>query len=158
MKYWLLATYKINELKRVQTNLFNQKFCYYLPKLTFKDTESYIKSEVMFPGYIFVETSLSKYSSLKYTKGIKGIVNFGNNIPYISNCEINKMKEIEDSSKLNPKSLNFKIGQEAYISEGSFKGMIGKIASLTHKKRVDVFLFFLGTVRKINIEEKVLNS
>jgi hypothetical protein len=35
-KKWLVATYKINEVKRVESNLLNQKFDYYLPKITIK--------------------------------------------------------------------------------------------------------------------------
>ena len=35
-KIWLIALYKINEVKRVEKNLLNQKFDYYLPKITKK--------------------------------------------------------------------------------------------------------------------------
>ena len=63
MKYWLVATYKINEIKSVESNLINQSFEYYLPKMVTKKHNSNPKEEVMFPGYIFIKTDIDKYSS-----------------------------------------------------------------------------------------------
>jgi len=76
-KKWLIALYKINEVKRLESNLLNQNFEYYLPKITIKKINSNPKVEVLFPGYIFVNTSLENYSALKYTMGIKNIIKFG---------------------------------------------------------------------------------
>jgi hypothetical protein len=33
-KNWLVATYKTKEVKILESNLLNQKFDYYLPKIT----------------------------------------------------------------------------------------------------------------------------
>ena len=77
MKYWHVATYKLNEIKRVETNLLNQKFDYYLPKITTKKINSSPSEKILFPGYIFIKISSKNFTSLKYTKGIKNIVKFG---------------------------------------------------------------------------------
>ena len=74
MKYWHVATYKLNEIKRVETNLLNQKFDYYLPKITTKKINSSPIEKILFPGYIFIKISSKNFTSLKYTKGIKNIV------------------------------------------------------------------------------------
>ena len=39
-KKWLIASYKTNEVKRVESNLLNQNFDYYLPKITIKKINS----------------------------------------------------------------------------------------------------------------------
>ena len=153
MKYWLVATYKINEIKRVEANLLNQEFDYYLPKILTKNINSLTKKEVLFPGYIFINTSYEDFSSLKYTKGIKNIIQFGKNIPYLTNDEIKKIKQIEKSSKLDPVISKIKIGQEAQIMVGSFKGSLVKICSLPSKKRIGILLYFLGSERKMTIPE-----
>ena len=57
MKYWHVATYKLNEIKRVETNLLNQKFDYYLPKITTKKINSSPIEKILFPGYIFIKIS-----------------------------------------------------------------------------------------------------
>lgn len=155
IKKWLVATYKINEVKRLEKNLLNQKFDFFLPKITVKKN-SKSKEEALFPGYIFINTTFENYSALKYTIGIKNILKFGDKISCVSNEEIKSIQSVQDESKINPISTSIKIGQNAYISSGSLKGSIVKICSLPSKDRVDVLLSFLGSVRRITIPEKDL--
>ena len=156
-KNWLIALYKINEVKRVENNLLNQNFDYYLPKITTKKINSKPKEEILFPGYIFINTSFKNYSALKYTSGIKNIIKFGNNIPCIYDEDIKAMQMAEKTSKIDPLTSKIQIGQNVLISKGSLKGSIVKICSLPSKKRVGVLLTFLGTARKVTIPEKDLN-
>ena len=156
MKYWIVATYKINEIKRVESNLLNQNFEYYSPKITTKKINSNPKKEALFPGYIFINTALDNYSSVKYTKGIKNIIKFGQNIPYITDDEIKSINMLEESSTIDPFVSKIKIGQEMLIKTGSLKGNFVKICSLPAKKRVDVLLYFLGSFRRMSISEKDL--
>jgi transcription antitermination factor NusG len=155
IKKWLVATYKINEVKRLEKNLLNQKFDFFLPKITVKKN-SKSKEEALFPGYIFINTTFENYSALKYTIGIKNILKFGDNISCVSNEEIKSIQSVQDESKINPISTSIKIGQNAYIASGSLKGSIVKICSLPSKDRVDILLSFLGSVRRITIPEKDL--
>ena len=155
-KKWLIALYKINEIKRVEINLSNQAFEYFLPKITTKQNNSKPKEEALFPGYIFVNTGSENYSALKYTIGIKSIIKFGENISYLTDEEIEKIRNIENSSKLKPISSEVRIGQEAIVAKGSFKGMIVKISSLPSNERVGVFLYFLGSKRRAFIAQKNL--
>ena len=155
-KKWLVATYKINEVRRVESNLLNQKFDYCLPKITTKKINSNPKVEVLFPGYIFVNTSFENYSALKYTMGIRNIIKFGDNISCISDEEIEAMQMVEETSKIDPLASQIQIGQEAIIIEGSLKGSIVKICSLPSKERVNVLLTFFGSMRRVAIPEKDL--
>jgi transcription antitermination factor NusG len=151
MKYWLVATYKINEIKRVENNLLNQNFDYYLPKIKVVKPNSNHAEEVLFPGYIFINTRLENYSSIKYTIGIKKVIKFGNSIPHLTNNEIKSIQSIEKLSQSNPLSSIIKIGQEAFIADGPFKGNLVKICSLPSKGRVEVLLTFLGYLRRVKI-------
>jgi transcriptional antiterminator RfaH len=155
-KKWLIALYKRNEVKRVESNLSNQKFDFYLPKITLKKLNTNPKIEVLFPGYIFVNTSLENYSALKYTMGIINIIKFGDNIPSLSSKEIEAMQMAEEKSKIDPVVSQIHIGQDAIISKGSLKGNMVKICSLPSKERIEVFLTFLGSRRKVIIPEKDL--
>ena len=155
-KKWLIALYKIQEVKRVETNLLNQKFDFYLPKITIKKINSNPKEEVIFPGYIFVNTSFENYSALKYTIGIKNIIKFGDNISYISDEDIKSMQIEEETSKIDPVVPQIQIGQDAFISKGSLKGSLVKICSLPSKERIGVLLTFLGSMRRVTIPEKDL--
>ena len=102
MKYWIVATYKISEVKSVESNLINQSFDYYLPKILTKKPNAKPKEEAMFPGYIFINASIENYSSVKYTKGIRNIIKFGENIPFMTDDEIKSIDMVEKSSRSNP--------------------------------------------------------
>ena len=153
-KKWLIASFKINEIRRLEINLLNQKFEYYIPKITTKKNNSSPKEEALFPGYVFVNTSLENYSALKYTIGIKNIIKFGYNVAYISDEDILSIQITEETSKVDPISSKIQIGQDAFISRGTLKGSIVKICSLPSKERVGVLLTFLGSRRRILIPEK----
>jgi len=155
-KNWLVATYKINEVRRVESNLLNQEFDFYLPKITTKKINSNPKVEVLFPGYIFVNTSFENYSALKYTMGIRNIIKFGDNISCISDEEIEAMQMAEETSKIDPVVSQIQIGQDVMIAKGSLTGSIVKVCSLPSKERVGVLLSFLGSVRRVTIPEKDL--
>jgi transcription antitermination factor NusG len=155
-KNWLVATYKINEARRLESNLFNQKFDYFLPKITTKKINSNLKVEVLFPGYIFVHTNFENYSVLKYTVGIRNIIKFGDKISCISDEVIDAMKMAEETSKIDPVASQIQIGQDVMIAKGSLAGSIVKVCSLSSKERVSVLLSFLGSVRRITISEKDL--
>ena len=155
-KKWLIAIYKINEVKRVEINLSNQKFDYYLPKIKIKKINAKDKFEVLFPGYIFINTSLKNYSALNYTMGIKNIIKFGDRVSCLSSEEIEAIRMAEERSKIDPVDSQLKIGQDVVIASGSFKGIIAKVCSLPSKERVDLLLSFLGSRRKVTIQEKDL--
>ena len=155
-KKWLIALYKSNEVKKVETNLLNQKFDFYLPKITIKKINANPRVAVLFPGYIFVNTSLENYSALKYTIGIKDIIKFGDNISCLSSEEIEAMQMAEETSKINPIASQIQIGQDVMIANGSLTGSIAKVCSLPSKERVGVLLSFLGSMRRVTISEKDL--
>jgi transcriptional antiterminator RfaH len=155
-KNWIVATYKINEIKRVESNLSNQNFDFYLPKITIKKINANPKVEVLFPGYIFINTSFENYSALKYTMGIKNIIKFGDSISCISDEEIEAMQMAEETSKIDPVASQIQIGQDVMIAKGSLTGSIVKVCSLASKERVGVLLSFLGSVRRVTISERDL--
>ena len=155
-KKWLIALYKINEIKKVEANLLNQKFDYFHPKITLKKNNSKPKEESLFPGYIFVNISPNNYSSLRYTKGIKNIIKFGEKISYLTDEEIENIRNIVESSKSKPINSKIIIGQEATVAKGSFKGMIVKICELPSNDRVGILLYFLGSKRRAYIRERDL--
>jgi transcription antitermination factor NusG len=155
-KKWLIASYKSNQVKRLESNLANQNFDFYSPKITIKKINSNSKEEVLFPGYIFVNTCLENYAALKYTAGIKNIIKFGDSISFISNEDIKIMQMIEENSKKDPIASQIQIGQSAVIAKGSLKGIMVKICSLPSKDRIGIFLTFLGSTRIAFIPEKDL--
>ena len=155
-KNWLVATYKLNEISRLENSLLIQKFNYYLPKITTRKFNSKIKNELLFPGYIFVNTNFENYSTLKYTMGIKKIIKFGDNIPFISDEEIKMIQLAEETSKIYPVASEIQIGQDVMIAKGSLAGNYVKVCSLPSKERVGILLSFLGSIRSVTVSQKDL--
>jgi transcription antitermination factor NusG len=151
MKIWLVACYKLNEIARLKLNLSNQNFDYYLPKIYIQKINSPKKRELMFPGYIFINTDLKFYNVLRYTKGIKKILKFGNNIPILNNDDIQDIINAEKFSSSNPVTKIFKLGQEVLIKKGSLKGNLVKVQSLPEARRIDVLIHILGSKRKVSV-------
>lgn len=149
MKVWMVATYKINELKRLQDNLKNQAFEYYNPKIKIRNLNLSPKEELLFPGYIFINANPEYYQKIKYTKGISKVIRFNDSIAILDNNEISELKKIEDDSFVEPLIQKIFVGQEATMSEGPLKGSLITIASLPKNDRVNVFVHILGTKRKI---------
>ena len=157
MNKWLVASYIKKELKRLELNLTNQNFKYYLPKIIIQKNKSiFKKDEVLFPGYIFIHIDPTKYSALNYTKGVKNIIKFGNNISFISDDEIENIKVFEKIHQNLPVKKNIQIGQDVKIKEGGLKGNLAKIYSLPAKERIDILVYILGSKRRINIALKDL--
>ena len=149
MKVWMIATYKINELKRLKNNFQNQDLEYYHPKINTKKYNSTSKEEPLFPGYIFIYSEIENYSKIKFTKGISKVIRFGNNIATLEDDEIYELKKIESESFSKPIIQKICVGQEATISEGPLKGTFVTIASLPNKDRVSIFIHILGNKRKV---------
>ena len=149
MKVWIVATYKINELKRLKDNLHNQNLEYYHPKIKTKKYNLIPKEEILFPGYIFIHSDIENYSKIKYTRGISKVIRFKNNIAMLENDEILELRKIESESFSKPIIQQISIGQEAVISEGPLKGSLITIASMPNKDRVNVFIHILGKKRKV---------
>ena len=151
MKIWIVATYKINESKRLESNLNNQGFNYYIPKIRFKQHNiSNYSEELLFPGYIFIHTDNKNYSKIKYTKGIKKVLQYNNNTAALDDKDINEIKKIEMDSLDTPIVQKIHIGQEAILINGALKGSFITIASLPYKERVDIFIHILGKKRKVS--------
>lgn len=151
---WLVATYKINKVRIAEINLTNQKFDYYLPKITTRKINSSIKEAALFPGYFFIKTDIENYSALQYTTGIKNIVKFGDSISIIPDDDIQALQIAEESSKINPVIPQIQVGEDIFIAEGFLKGNFAKICSLPANERINVLLTFLGSIRTVTIPVK----
>ena len=146
----MVATYKKNELKRLQDNLLNQNFNYFNPKIKTKTHNLLLKQEHMFPGYIFINAEIESYQKIKYTKGISKVIGFNKNIAILSDDEIEELKDIQNNSFTEPISPKVFIGQETVMIDGPLKGSLVTIASMPRKDRVNIFIHILGTKRRIS--------
>jgi transcriptional antiterminator RfaH len=153
---WLVASYKINELKKLEINLKNQQLNYYIPKIFTKKLNRNPTEEILFPGYVFINDGFENYTKINFTKGIKNVIKFGDHIPYLNEEEVKSIKSVEKISKSSPIVLSLNIGQKVVIEKGSFMGSVVEICSLPKNNRIEILIYILGCNRKVNIAKKDL--
>src|SRR5215469_8515962 len=110
-------------------------------------------TETMFPRYLFAHFRLVDMQRLvRYTRGVSGIVQFGDNIPTI---EDSVLAQLRDGTGGEIRELDYELsqGSQVKIVSGAFVGLEAVITHvLPAKGRVTVLLDFLG--RKIKAELK----
>ena len=122
-----------------------------------KDGKKILKERVLFPGYIFIETSA--IGELKFAiKQIKGATGFLTNragdIESLTNSEVEKMIGLDKENK--EKDLNsgnsFIIGEEVKILDGPFATFIGTVDEINGEKiKVSVAIFGRKTPLDVTI-------
>jgi transcriptional antiterminator NusG len=116
------------------------------------------KVQVMYPGYIFVETSsVDKVSHfVKVINGMSGLLkdNSGNPI-VMRNSEIEKMTGIVEEAKKQNTSL-YLVGEEVNVKNGPFSGFKGKIQTIDFEKdkiKLEVFIFGRSTIIDLTVND-----
>ena len=157
--HWLVIRYKVNQLKRVEHNFKNQNLKFYSPKIT---KELYktraLKEIILFPGYGFIKNGIEFIHSIKYTKGVLDVLQFGNNFAFIGNDKINELVDAEKLSKEKPFREDFFENDRIIIEDGPLKGHITKILSLSANERVNVLINILGSLKEIQIPKNIIKK
>ena len=181
---WLLLQVKPKQELRALANLENQGATCYCPQI---EVEKLVRSkrlkvtEPLFPGYVFIHTKSSEsdgtsespsrsysnnrlnYTSIRSSRGVSKIVNFGGEPVSISQALIDQLKIREGFSALSGKGVGAYdlplAGDKVEILEGSFKGLEGIYSHADGQKRAVVLIALLSqqtlaslnnhTIRKI---------
>jgi len=98
----------------------------------------------LFPGYGFAYLSSSKISSLKYTKGIKTVLQQGKGYASISNTDISNIMFHCENTRTNPIIYKPKIGDTIRVNKGAFKNNLAQVVGLKGKDRIELMLNFLS--------------
>ena len=142
-KKWIVIFYQlINELKLIH-NLKNQNFDFYIPKILVSKNNR-IKNSQLFPGYCFVRSADNQISSLKYTKGVKYVLKFGNSYAYIDIKTINDIKKFTQDYEINSLFIKPDLNSDVTIMSGPLKGNLVRVMSLTKDDRVKFLYTLLG--------------
>ena len=122
-----------------------------------KDGKKTQREKVLFPGYVFVETSaigeLKQF--VKKIQGATGLLSDrAGNIQVVPESEVNRMIGIHEENKTKSFSDIYSIGDEVIITDGpftSFKGNIENIDKEKGKVKVNVLIF--GRPTSVELED-----
>ena len=116
------------------------------------------KQQVMYPGYIFVETaSVDKVLHfVKVINGMSGVLKDPQGNPIIMRrSEIEKMAGIIEEVNRNSKDL-FVLGEEVTVINGPFSTFRGKIQSIDYEKdkiKLEVSIFGRATIVDLTLAD-----
>jgi transcriptional antiterminator NusG len=140
---------------------FNEDVSVLIPaqKISYvKDGKVKQKEQILYPGYIFVETE-SVDRVLHFTKIINGMTSVlkdpqGNPI-IMRKSEIDRMNGEVEQRKQTDKGL-YVIGQEINVKNGPFSGFKGKVTTLDYEKekvKIEVTIFGRVTVLDLTLSD-----
>jgi transcriptional antiterminator RfaH len=163
MRYWFAVNTKPRNEDRAASNLVAGGIEVLAPKLKlrkFKNGRFVEVIEQMFPNYIFVKFHpLDEFRLVKYTRGVKTIVHFGNKIIPIREELIDFIRSrlVDGVATIQKKS--FKKGEKILIKDGPFKGLSGIFEKeLEGKERVMILLDSVQFAASMEIDMDLLAS
>ena len=122
-----------------------------------KDGKKTQREKVLFPGYVFVETSAigELKQVVKKIDGATGLLSDrAGNIQVVSDFEVSRMIGLHEENKNKEFADIFSIGEEVTVVEGpfaSFKGNIEHIDKEKGKIKVNVLIF--GRPTSVELED-----
>ena len=163
MKHWFVVNTKPRNEDRAASNLAAGNIEVLSPKLKLKKYKNgrLIEAiEPMFPSYIFVKFHpVDEFRLVKYTRGVKTIVHFGNKIIPINDelVDFVKSRLVDGIATLQKKT--FKKGEKVLIKEGPFKGLGGIFEKeLEGKERVMILLDSVQFAASMEIDQDLVAS
>ena len=142
---WFVIHTKPREEFRALENLEKQGFDAYLPILKrekiVKGVIS-IKAEPLFGRYLFVSLASQNqnFSVIKSTKGVHGLVTFGQNPSKVHNELIDAIKNLEETQHLKL----FEVGDQVRIIDGPLAGINGIFKQQSGEQRGHILIDFLN--------------
>jgi transcriptional antiterminator RfaH len=153
---------KLKEEKRAEGNLLNQGYECYFPNLysnLLLKNKSEIKKHPMFPGYAFVKSYPSlELKPVEFTRGVIGVVRFGNDYPVLSDAVIKSIRNVEQESIKDPKKASYKIGEFIIVSSGPLKDMPALITKNISDQRVEILYSLLNRTHTIELNPENISK
>ncbi|MCX8110715.1 MAG: transcriptional activator RfaH, partial [Syntrophorhabdaceae bacterium] len=145
MKKWYVVNTKPKNEDRAAINLSSGGIETLAPKLRlrkYKDNRFVNVIEQMFPGYIFARfDAIDDFHLVKYTRGVKTIVHFGDRIVPIHEDLIEFIKSRLENGIATIQKKPISKGDKIIVKDGPLKGLTGIFArDMDGKERVAILL------------------
>ena len=157
-KSWFAIQTKPRQEATAEENLQRQEYHTYLPRIQLSKRRRGKWTHVvepLFPRYLFVQIDPIRVSiaPIRSTRGVSGMVRFGNTLKAIPDSVIDYLKEKEDpeTSLHHPENPQFRKGDSVEILDGPFAGLEGIYQMSKGEERALILIEFLGRENTITI-------
>jgi transcription elongation factor/antiterminator RfaH len=163
MKRWYVVNTKPRNEERAANNLTNGGIEVLAPRIKlrkYKDGKFIYVVEPMFPSYIFVRFHpVDDFRMVKYARGVKTIVHFGEKIVPLPDEMIEFIKSRLDNGVASIEKQKISKGERILIKDGPFRGFSGIFESeLDGKERVAILLDGVNYCAKMEIDRDLIVS
>ncbi len=155
---WRAVFCKPREEQRARMHLINQGFDAFLPQLRSRRRlrgRDRLSIEPMFPRYLFVALADHRqdWGPIRSTRGVIGLVRFGNEVPVVPNDLIEALKRYQDAEGAIEVARyhELKANQPVEITAGPFAGYRGIFEAETGAARATILLEILNSQRRVQI-------
>lgn len=162
LKWYLIQT-KPNKEKIVELNLSRLLIESYSPKIRerkrYNGSYDYVLKP-LFPGYIFARFSmLVHYRTIKFMRGVKGIVSFGGVPAVVDNELISTIRAREKDGVIHIPEKRWRKGEVLEIVDGPFRGLTGIFERyLNDHERVEILINCIRYGMRLNIRKEYVKS
>lgn len=163
MKKWFVINTKPKNEDRASANLIAGGIETLAPKLKYKKYKNnrfVTVIEAMFPGYIFAKFDpIDDFHLVKYTRGVKTIVHFGERIVPIHEELINFIKSKLENGIATIQKKPLSQGDKIVIKDGPFKGLTGIFErEMDGKERVTILLDAVQFAARMEIDRELIEK
>lgn len=163
MKRWYVVSTKPRNEDRSAANLAQGGIEVLSPKLKFRRWREGKFVEIvepMFPSYIFVKFHpVDEFRLVKYTRGIKTIVNFNGRIIPLADELIAFVRQRLVDGVATVEKKEFQKGEKIIIQEGPFKGFSGIFEKeLDGRERIAILLEGVDYCARMEIDRELVAS
>lgn len=160
-RHWYVVNTKARNEERAAVNLAQGGIDVLAPKLRFKRWREGKFTDIiepMFPGYIFVRFHpVDEFRLVKYTRGIKTIVNFNGRIIPLQEGLIDFIRERLVDGVATVEKPTFRKGEKLIIQEGPFKGFSGIFEQeLDGRERIAILLEGVDYCSRMEIDRELV--
>ena len=165
-KNWYTVKVQNNREKSVSERLksemmreFNEEVTFFIPSqgvMSVKNGKKVVKDQLLYPGYIFVETSsIDRIDHLvKTTNGATNVLKDNKGTPIVlKQSEVDRMVGEKEANKEMLES-SFVVGEKVQIINGPFAKFNGKVEEIQvdkNKVKVEVLIFGRSTLVELTL-------
>jgi len=160
---WYLVQCKPREDARAESNLLNQGFHIYRPKVEVERVrkgQKQLKIESLFPSYLFIKLNniTDNWRPLRSTRGVSHIVKFGALPLPVPEQLISNLKRCESREGCYNMSLvsHFKKGEKVKITSGSFEGLEAIYQAKDGEERTIILINLLNRQSAVSMKTQYI--
>ncbi len=162
LKWYLIQT-KPRKEKLVESNLSRLMIESYSPKIRERRRHNGSYDYVLkplFPGYIFARFSIvTHYRTIKFMRGVKGIVSFGGVPAVVDNELIRTIRARERDGVIHIHERRWRKGEVLEIVDGPFRSLTGIFERyLNDNERVEILINCIRFSMRVNLRKEYLRS